>query len=61
MKKGDGRVLCYGGQAAAAAAKFGRPLDFKCIAARVDAGGWGCGSRAEVVLAPHACLGACAH
>ncbi|EFN52450.1 hypothetical protein CHLNCDRAFT_54503 [Chlorella variabilis] len=38
MKKGDGRVLCYGGQAAAAAAKFGRPLDFKCIAARVDAG-----------------------
>ena len=26
MKKGDGRVLSYGGQAAAAAAKWGRPL-----------------------------------
>ncbi|KAL4854865.1 Methyl-CpG-binding domain protein 2 [Chlorella vulgaris] len=38
LKKGDGRVLSYGGQAAAAAAKFGRPLDLKCIAARIDAG-----------------------
>lgn len=31
-------MLSYGGQAAAAAAKFGRPLDLKCIAARIDAG-----------------------
>jgi hypothetical protein len=40
LKKGDGRVLCYGGQAAAAAAKFGRPMDLRCVAARIDAGGW---------------------
>ncbi|KAL4421600.1 hypothetical protein ABPG75_010891 [Micractinium tetrahymenae] len=38
MKKGDGRVLSYGGQAAAAAAKWGRPLDLRGIAARIDAG-----------------------
>lgn len=38
MKKGDGRVLSYGGQAAAAAAKWGRPLDLRAIAARIDAG-----------------------
>jgi hypothetical protein len=38
LKKGDGRVLCYGGQAAAAAAKFGRPMDLRSVAARIDAG-----------------------
>lgn len=38
MKKGDGRVLSFSGQAAAAAAKWGRPLDLRGIAARIDAG-----------------------
>lgn len=38
LKKGDGRMLCYGGQAAAAAAKWGRPLDLRGVAARIDAG-----------------------
>lgn len=38
-------MLCYGGQAAAAAAKVGRPLDLRCVAARIDAGAlvWGAG------------------
>ena len=38
LKRGDGRVLSYGGQAAAAAAKVGRPLDLRGISARIDAG-----------------------
>ncbi|PRW20556.1 methyl- -binding domain-containing 9 [Chlorella sorokiniana] len=38
LKRGDGRVLSYGGQAAAAAAKVGRPLDLRSISARIDAG-----------------------
>lgn len=37
-----GRVLCFGGAAAAAALKWGRPLDLRCIAARVDAGLYSC-------------------
>lgn len=40
LKRGDGRVLSYCGQAAAAAAKVGRPLDLRGISARIDAGGW---------------------
>ncbi len=33
-----GRLLCFDGGHAAAAAKVARPLELRCVAARVDAG-----------------------
>ena len=50
-----GRTLCFAGQEAAAAAKAGRPLDLRCVGARIDAGTRCCeGAQAAQPLVPNA-------